>query len=102
MQRRQALGDDPLEVRLGEPCQGREVAVQEAEPVVVVLEVEAAAHPLRQLVDEAELTVVVAGPDAVEHGTGDLGAEGLAGGFGDGCLDLETVAREQQIDVGLI
>ena len=102
VQRRQPLGDDAFEVCLGETRQGREVAVQEAEPVVVVLEVEAAAHPLGQLVDEAELAMVVAGPHAVEHGTGDLRAERLTGGLSDGEVDLDTVAGEQQIDVGLI
>ena len=91
---RQALGHDSFEVGLGEPGQRREVAVEEAQPVVVVLEVEALAHALGQLVDEAELAVVVAGADAVEHGAGDLGAEGNAGRLGDGDLDLDAVPRE--------
>ncbi len=102
VQRRQALGDDPFEIGLGEPGQRREVPVQEAEPVVVVLEVQAAAHPLGQLVDEAELAVVVAGADAVEHGAGHLGPERLARRLGDRRLDLDAVAREQQVDVGLV
>ncbi len=102
VQRRQALGDDPLEVGLGEPGQCREVPVEEAQPVVVVLEVQAAAHPLGQLVDEAELAVVVAGADAVEHGAGHLRSERLAGQLGDRHLDLDAVAREEQIDLGLV
>ena len=52
---------------LGEAGERGEVAVQEAQPVVVVLQVQAAAHALGQLVDEAELAVVVARADAVEH-----------------------------------
>ena len=56
-----------------------EVPVEEREPVVVVLEVQAAPHALGQLVDEAERAVVVAGADAVEDGRGDLDAERLAG-----------------------
>ena len=47
VQRRQPLGDDPLEVGLGEPGQRREVPVQEAQPVVVVLQVQAPAQALR-------------------------------------------------------
>ena len=35
-QRRQALGDDPFEVGLGEAGEGGEVAVEERQPVVVV------------------------------------------------------------------
>ena len=79
VQRRQALGDHPLEVGLGEAGQRREVPVQEAQPVVVVLQVQAAAQALRQLVDEAELAVVVARAHPVEHRAGHLGAERLAG-----------------------
>ena len=75
----EALGEDALGIQLGESGEGGEVAVQEREPVVVVLEVEAASHPLGQLVDEAEGAVVVAGADAVEDGRGDLDAERLAG-----------------------
>ena len=44
-----------------------EVPVQERQAVVVVLQVQAAAHALGQLVDEAELAVVVARADPVEH-----------------------------------
>ena len=73
----EALGEDALGVELGEAGQGGEVAVQERQPVVVVLEVEAPAHALGQLVDEAERAVVVTGPDAVEDGRGDLHPERL-------------------------
>ena len=76
-QRAEALGEDALGVELGETGQRREVAVQERQPVVVVLEVEAPPHALGQLVDEAEGAVVVAGPDPVEDGRGDLHPERL-------------------------
>ena len=102
VQRRQALGHDPLEVGLGEPGERREVPVQEAQPVVVVLQVEAAAHALGQLVDEAELAVVVAGADPVEHGARHLGAERLTGPLGDVQLELEAAARDVEVDVGLV
>ena len=67
VQRRQPLGDHPLEVGLGEAGERGEVPVQERQAVVVVLQVQAAAHALGQLVDEAELAVVVAGAHPVEH-----------------------------------
>ena len=82
-ERAEALGEDALRIELGEAGEGREVPVEEREPVVVVLQVQAAAHALGQLVDEAERAVVVAGADAVEDGRGDLDAEGLAGGLVD-------------------
>ena len=58
--------DDPLEVGLGESGQRGEVPVEERQPVVVVLQIEALPQAGRQLVDEAELAVVVAGADLVE------------------------------------
>ncbi len=73
VERAQALADHPLEVGLGEAGERGEVAVEEAQPVVVVLLVQAGAHARRQLVDEAELAVVVAGADLVEQGRVHLG-----------------------------
>ena len=70
----EALGQDAFRVELGEPGERREVAVEEGQPVVVVLEVQAAPHALGQLVDEAERAVVVTRADAVEDGRGDLDA----------------------------
>ncbi len=66
IERRESFGDDPLEIQFGEPRERREVAVQEREAIVVVFQVERSPHALRQLMDEAELTVVVAGLDLVE------------------------------------
>ena len=43
VQRAEPLGDDPLEVGLGEAGERREVPVEERQPVVVVLQVQAAA-----------------------------------------------------------
>ena len=40
MKRRDSLSNNPLEVHLGEPSQGREVPVEERQPVVVVLQVQ--------------------------------------------------------------
>jgi hypothetical protein len=99
---RETLLHDALEVGLGEPGERREVAVEEGEPVVVVLQVKAPAHPLWQLVDEAELAVVVAGPHAVEHRRGDLGAERLARLLLDGHRKLQPAPRELEVEAGLV
>ena len=102
VQRRQALGDHPLEVGLGEPGERGEVAVQEAQPVVVVLQVQAPPHALGQLVDEAELAVVVARAHPVEHGRLHLDAERLAGPLRHGDRQLDPTADDVELDVGLV
>ena len=78
-QRTQPLGQHPLEVHFGEPGEGGEVAVEEGQAIVVVLEGQAAPHAARQLMDETELAVVVAGPDPVENSRTDLGPQRLTG-----------------------
>ena len=78
VERAQALGDDTLEIGLGETGQRREVAVQKRQTKVVVFEVEALAHPRRKLVDKAERAVVVAGSDLVEQRAMDFKTERLA------------------------
>jgi hypothetical protein len=85
VERGQLLGHHALEVGLGEAGEGREVPVEERQPIVVVLEVEAAAQPRRELVDEAELAVVVARAHPVEQRRVDLDPERLAGPL----LDLD-------------
>ena len=63
VERREALGLDARELRFLEIGEGDVVAVQEREPEVVVLDVQALAHALRELVDEAEDALVGAGRD---------------------------------------
>ena len=99
---RQPLGHDPFEVGLGEAGQRREVAVQEAQPVVVVLEVETPAHPLGQLVDEAELAVVVTRADPVEHRALHLHAERLAVALRDVDDELHPAAPDVELELGLV
>ena len=94
VQRREPLLDDPLEVELGEPCQRREVAVEKGETEVVVLHVEALPHPLGELVDETESTVVVTGADAVEQWRGDLDPERLAGVLVDSDLEVDPAPTD--------
>ena len=101
VERAEPLGDHPLEVGLGEPGEGREVPVEEAQPVVVVLEVEALPQTRRQLVDEAELAVVVAGAHLVEQRRLHLHAEGLARPLVDLHGELEPPA-EVEHRVGVV
>ena len=100
MQRRQALGDHPLEVELGEPGERREVPVEERQAVVVVLQVQAAAHARGQLVDEAERAVVVARAHLVEQGRLHRGAQRLALGLGHHQVVHEAAAAHLELGVG--
>ncbi|CAB4365633.1 unannotated protein [freshwater metagenome] len=102
VQRRQALGDDTFEVGLGEAGERGEVAVQERQAVVVVLEVQAAAQARGQLVDEAELAVVIARAHPVEHCTGHLSAERFVGTLVDFQGDFDTAALHFQRDLGIV
>ena len=63
---------DLLPVRGGEVGQGDEVRRQERVAEVVVLDIERAAHPGGGLIDEAEDAAVVADPDSVRGGLGEL------------------------------
>ena len=102
VERAELLGEHPLEVGLGEPRERGEVPVEEGEAVVVVLQVEAAAHPLGQLVDEAEGAVVVTGADAVEHRALEVEPEGRARGLVDDHELLETAAPKLELHAGLV
>jgi hypothetical protein len=102
VERRQALGDDPLEVGLGEAGEGREVAVEERQAEVVVLQVEARPQPRRQLVDEAELAVVVTRAHLVEQRGVDLDAERLALGLGHLDGEHEAAATDVEEEVGVV
>src|SRR6266508_2451535 len=63
IERGQSLRLDSVELRLVQIRQRDVVAVQAGEPEVVVLDIQALAHPSRQLVDEAEHALVGAGRD---------------------------------------
>ena len=102
VERTELLGEHTLEVGLGEPGERGEVPVEKGEAVVVVLQVQAAAHPLRELVDEAEGTVVVAGADAVEHRALEVEPERRARGLVDDHQLLETAAPKLELHAGLV
>ena len=99
VQRPEPLADHPLEVGFREPRERREVSVEERQPVVVVLHIEALAHAFGQLVDETERAVVVAGADAVEHGTRQLDAQGRAVGLVDVHHPFESTSAQVELDV---
>ena len=99
VQRTEAFGDHAFEIGLGEAGEGGEVPVEKGEPVVVVLQVEALAHPLGQLVDEAERAVVVAGAHPVEHRARELDAERRALGLVDVHDPLQAAPPEVELDV---
>ena len=67
VQRRQSLGNDPFQIGFGEAGKGREVAVEKAQPIVIVLEIQTSTHALRKLIDEAKLAVVVARANTIKH-----------------------------------
>ena len=103
VQRAEALGDDPLEVGLGEARERREVAVEERQSVVVVLDVQARAQALRQLVDEAELAVVVARAHLVEQRASRLRRRADSpAAFVDRDGALEAAAAQLELEVGLV
>ena len=102
VQRAQLLGDDALEVGLGEPGERRVVPVEERQPVVVVLHVEAATQAGRQLVDEAELAVVVAGAHLIEERRVHLDAERLPRTLGDLDGQREPAAHDLELELGLV
>jgi hypothetical protein len=103
-QRAEPLGQHPLEVHLGEPGERGEVAVEEREAVVVVLQGQAAPHPLGKLVDEAELAMIVAGADPVEHGRADFCAQRLALRLGhrQGQRLGHPLTADHQVQLGLV
>ena len=79
IKRREPLLLDALPVGRAEIGEGEIGAVEEAEPIVVVLEVKTSALAWRLLVDEAEGAVVVALPQAVEQGLTELDPEPVVG-----------------------
>ena len=70
--------DDAVDLVVLHIGHGDIVAEQEGQPLVVVLEVEALPHPRRELVDEAEHTVVGAGVLLVAQIGGKVTAKGAA------------------------
>ena len=102
VQRRQALGHHPFQVGLGEARERREVPIEEGEAIVVVLHVQAAPHATRQLMDEAELAVVVARADPIEHRRVDLDAERRSRRLVEVELELKARPIDHERHLGLV
>lgn len=78
MKRRDALGDYSLKIEFSESSECREVSVKERQSVIVVLQIQRLPQIRRQLIDEAELAVIVTSPDLIEKCRMDFSPEGLA------------------------
>ena len=98
VQRRQPFVDDPFDIAFGAPGQRREVAVQEGQTIVVILEVQAFSHSFGQLIDETERAVVIAGHDPIKDGRMHFDPDGLTRVLFDGDAQLETSADDIEFE----
>ena len=94
--RRESLLRESLPVRVGEIGERDEVAVKEAQAIVVVLDVQRLTHALRIAFEEAEEAVVVADLDAVERGILKVDAEILVRIFLD--IDGQLLVISQDFE----
>ncbi len=99
VQRTEPLRHHAFQIGFGETGERGEISVEKREPVVVVLQVQALAHALGQLVDETERAVVVAGADAVEHRARQLDPERRALGLVDLHDPLHTAPAQVELHV---
>ena len=97
--RREFLGDHSFEVGLGKAGEGRVVPIEKREPVIVVLEIQALSEVRRQLIDKAELTVVVTCPHLVEHRRLHFDPERLSNRLLDVDVQGEPVAIDDERDL---
>ena len=102
MQRRNPLRDNSFEVQFGEPSERREIPVEKRKPIIVVFEIEGLPQVWRQLINEAELAMVVTGSDLVEQSRVDLGAERFTGLFFDLERNLEPTTIDIQAEFTLV
>ncbi|CAB4699497.1 unannotated protein [freshwater metagenome] len=102
VERRQSLGHNTLKIGLGESREGSEIPVKERESVIIVLEVQAAPHPRRKLVDEAKLAVVIAGAHLIKHRGIDLYTQRSARRLQHVEGQLQPIPEQIKRDFGLI
>ena len=102
VERRQAFRDHPLKVGFGKTSQRGEVAIEKRESVVIVLEVQRAAHALGQLVNKTKIAVVVARTDPVKQSRIDVDTERLTGSFLDFDGHGETATIDFEFEFGLV
>jgi hypothetical protein len=91
-----------FEVKLSESCERREISIEKRKPIIVVFEIKRFTQIGRQLVNETELAMVVAGSDLVEQCRVDLGAKRFARLFLDFKRNLEPTPINVQTDFPLI
>ena len=92
--------NDAVDVLVAEVGHGDEVAVEEGQAAVVVLEVEGLPHPLGELVDEAEDALVLAGVLLVHQRGLEVQTDIVVLPLADGDLKGLAVAGQLQPDLG--
>ncbi len=102
VERLEPFSDHPGHVELGEASQRGEVAVEKRQPVIVVLEVQRGPHTRWQLIDEAELTVVVAGLHPIEDRRVEAQSQWHAVALNDLHDPLQATATHGELDVGFV
>jgi hypothetical protein len=102
VQRRNPFRHDSFEVKLSESSECREISVEKRKPIIVVFEVERFTQIGRQLIDKAELAMVIAGSDLVEQCRVDLGAKGFTRLFLDFERNLEPTPINIEAEFPLI
>ena len=102
MQRRNPLRHDSFEVKFSEPSKCREISVEERKPIIVVFEIKRLTQIRRQLIDKAELAMVVTGSDLVEKSRVNLCTERFTRLFLDFERDLEPTPINIQAEFTLI
>lgn len=96
------LCDGALKVGLCEARQRGVVAIQERQPIVVVLEIQTLSQARRQLIDEAELTVVVTRSDLVKEGRVHFDPDRTAYVAVDVDIEMQTIAENLERHFGFI
>ena len=98
--RRNVHLNDAVDVLVAEVGHGDEIAVEEGQAAVVVLEVEGLPHSLGELVDEAEDALVLAGVLLVHQRGLEVQTDVVVLPLADGDLKGNAVAGQLQPDLG--
>ena len=102
IQRRQAHLDDPLHIGVAEVGKGDVIAHQERQAGVVILEIQALAHTLGQLIDEAKDALVGAALLPIHQVGLKIQAQVFALGLFNDQLHLLTVPFQHQFYLAVV
>ena len=102
VQWRNPFRHDSFEIKLSKSSECREISIQKRKPIIVVFEVKRFTQIGRQLVNKAELAMVVAGSDLVEQCRVDFGAERFTRLFLNVKRDLEPTPIDIEAELPLI